>query len=67
MSAKAPIFSSRALAGSHFYRWAGEPSIAIDCMAKPEWTPKKVLTLPSPRESSMPTRPTATGDIPGQP
>ena len=36
-------------------------------IASPDWTPRKVPRLPSPRCSSMFTRPRASGLIPGQP
>ncbi len=49
---KAPIFSMRAIAGSHRCRCSSEPRIAIDCMARKLCTPLKVPTLPSARASS---------------
>ena len=64
---KAPICSIRAMAGSQRCFCSSEPSRAIEVMARPEWTPKKVQMLPSPRPSSMPTRPAATVLSPGQP
>ncbi len=67
VSAKAPSASMRAIAGSQRSRCSSEPSISIDCMARPEWTPKNVSTLPSARASSMWTRPSATALRPGQP
>ena len=36
-------------------------------MVRPDWTPRKVLTLPSPREISSDTMPAASRDSPGQP
>jgi hypothetical protein len=39
VSPKAPIFSSRAIAGSHRSRCSSEPSMAIDCMARKLCTP----------------------------
>ncbi len=65
--AKAPSFSSRAIAGSQRSFCSSEPSMAIAFMASPDCTPRKVPRLPSPRCSSMWTRPTASGLIPGQP
>jgi hypothetical protein len=41
--------------------------MAIDCMASPACTPRKVPRLPSPRLSSMFTSPLAIGLIGGQP
>ncbi len=46
---------------------SSEPSIAIDFMASPDWTPRKVPRLPSPRFSSMWTSPHAIALIAGQP
>jgi hypothetical protein len=63
----APIFSSRAICGSHRSRCSSEPSIAIDCMARKLCTPLKVPTLPSARASSAATSPAETLLIPGQP
>jgi hypothetical protein len=41
--------------------------MAIVPIARPEWTPKNVLRLPSPRDISIATSPAATWLIPGQP
>jgi hypothetical protein len=46
---------------------SSEPHIAMDCMASPAWTPRKTPRLPSPRCSSMVTRPHAIGLMPAQP
>jgi hypothetical protein len=67
VSPKAPIFSILAMAGSQRRFCSSSPSRAMEVMASPEWTPKKVQMLPSPRPSSMPTRPAATVLSPGQP
>ena len=63
----APIRSRRAIGGSQRRRCSSDPSSAIAPIASPEWTPMKVLRLASPRASSMPASPAATGLIPGQP
>src|SRR5579859_5961205 len=47
---KAPIFSIVAIAGSHCCFCSSEPSMWIEVIARPEWTPKKVQTLASPRQ-----------------
>jgi hypothetical protein len=39
VSANAPIFSKRAIGGSHRSRCSLEPRIAIEPIARPEWTP----------------------------
>ena len=65
--AKAPILSSRAIGGSQRSFCSAEPSMAIVFMASPDWTPRKVARLPSPRCSSMCTRPEAIGLMPGHP
>ena len=39
----------------------------IDPIARPFCTPRKVLTLPSPRDSSSVTMPAASRDRPGHP
>ncbi len=67
VSANAPMLSSWAMAGSQRCFCSSEPSIAIDCIARPAWTPTNVPRLPSPRLSSMWTRPLAIGLIGGQP
>ena len=67
VSANAPTFSSRAIAGSQRCFCSSEPSMLIEPMARPFWTPRKVLTLPSPRDSSSVTMPAASRDSPGQP
>ena len=67
VSANAPSLSSSAIGGSQRCFCSSEPSIAIDCIASPAWTPRKVPRLPSPRLSSMWTRPLAIGLIGGQP
>ena len=67
VSANAPIASSRAIAGSQRSFCSSEPSRSIDFIASPDCTPRNVPRLPSPRWSSMFTRPRASGLIPGQP
>ena len=67
VSAKAPSLSSAAIGGSHRCFCSSDPSMAIDCMARPACTPRKVPRLPSPRLSSMVTSPLAIGLIGGQP
>ena len=67
VSPKAPIFSSRAICGSHSWRCSSEPQTRIEVIARPDCTPKKVLTLASPRDSSIVIRLAATALIPGQP
>ena len=64
---QAPIFSSRAIAGSHLRRCSSLPSMWMVPIASPEWTPRKVLRLPSPLPISMATIPAASWLIPGQP
>src|SRR5260370_13274117 len=39
---KEPIFSSRAIGGSHFCFCSSQPSRKIEPIANPLWTPKKV-------------------------
>jgi len=46
---------------------SSEPHSAIEDITSPEWTPKKVAMLPSPRVNSALTRPLATALNPGQP
>ena len=65
--AKAPMVVSWAIDGSHRCFCSSEPSMAMDCMASPAWTPRKVPRLPSPRLSSRWIRPLAIGLIGGQP
>ena len=67
VSANAPILSSVAIAGSQRCFCSSLPSRLIEPMARPDCTPRKVLTLPSPREISSVTIPAASGDRPGQP
>ena len=67
VSAKAPIRSSVAIPGSQRCRCSSLPSRLIVPMASPDWTPRNVFTLPSPREISRLTIPAASRDSPGQP
>ena len=46
---KQPIFSRRAIGGSHFCFCSSEPDEAMESMARPMWTPKKVRTKLDPR------------------
>ena len=50
---KHPIFSRRAIGGSHFCFCSSEPNSAIVPMARPMWTPKKVANDGSTRHISM--------------
>jgi hypothetical protein len=63
----APSFSSRAIGGSQRCFCSAEPSMAIERMASPACTPRKVARLPSPRDSSMVIKPADSGSISGQP
>ena len=65
VSANAPTASSRAIAGSQRCFCSSEPSSAIDFMASPDCTPRNVPMLPSPRWSSMFTRPRGERAHPG--
>ena len=67
VSANAPIASSRAIGGSQRCFCSSLPSIAMLPIARPECTPRKVLTLPSPRATSAAARPAARRLMPGQP
>ena len=67
VNAKAPILSMVAMAGNHRAFCSSEPHIAMDSMASPACTPRKVPRLPSPRCSSMLTRPQAIGLISAHP
>ena len=58
VSANAPILSSVAIAGSQRCFCSSLPSRWIEPIARPDCTPKNVLTLPSPRDIS-------SGDQPG--
>ena len=65
--ANAPILSTRAIPGSQRCFCSSEPSMAIERIARPDCTPRKVPMLPSPRLTSMWTSPEDSGSIPGQP
>jgi hypothetical protein len=67
VSANAPSFSTRAIAGSHVSFCSSDPSMWIERIASPACTPRKVPRLPSPRLSSMLMSPAASGLISGQP
>jgi hypothetical protein len=56
-----------AMAGSQRSFCSSEPHIAIEFMASPAWTPRNTPRLPSPRCSSIVTRPQAIGLIPAHP
>ena len=64
---QAPIFSIRAISGSHRLFCSSEPQMAMVPIASPEWTPKNVLNYPSPRAISMAHSPAATWLMPGHP
>ncbi len=55
------------MAGSQRSFCSSDPSMAIAFIARPEWTPWNVLIEPSPRASSIDTRPAARGLSPGRP
>ena len=65
--AKAPIRSSVAIPGSQRCLCSSLPSTLIEPIARPDCTPRKVLTLPSPRDISTVAIPAARRDRPGQP
>ena len=67
VNANAPSMSTRAMPGSQRCFCCCEPSIAMDRIARPACTPRKVPRLPSPRFSSMVTSPADSGSISGQP
>ena len=67
VSANAPSLSMAAMAGSERSFCSSEPHIAIDFMARPACTPRNTPRLPSPRCSSIVTRPHAIGLIPAHP
>ena len=55
---KQPIFSMRAIGGSHFCFCSSDPVSAIEPIARWLWTPKKVAMETSTRAISIPRRPT---------
>ncbi len=67
VSANAPMRSRVAIPGSHRWRCSSLPSRWIAPIASPDCTPRKVLTLPSPRDISRDTIPAASRESPGQP
>ena len=67
VSAKAPILSSAAIAGSQRCFCSSLPSRLIVPMVSPDCTLMKVVMLPSPRANSRVTMPSSSGDSPGQP
>ncbi len=56
-----------AIGGSQRCFCASEPSREIECIARPEWTPKNVQMLASPRASSSAIKPEVNWLMPGQP
>ena len=54
---KQPIFSKRAIGGSHFCFCSSDPNRAIEPMARPLCTPKKVVNDGSTRDISIRTMP----------
>ncbi len=67
VSANAPSLSSCAMLGSQRCFCSSEPSIAIDCMASPPWTPQERSVAAVAPVESMWIRPVAIGLIGGQP
>src|SRR5271169_3714191 len=57
VNAKEPIFSSRAIGGSHLLFCSSDPHRKIDPIASPLWTPKKVAQEQSIRAISMAIKP----------
>src|SRR3989442_2052451 len=57
VSPKQPIFSMRAIGGSHFCFCSSDPPREIETMARPLWTPKKVAIEESTHDISHATRP----------
>jgi len=55
---KQPIFSKRAIGGSHFCFCSSVPTSAIEPIARPLCTPQKVAIEQSTRAIAMATRPT---------
>src|SRR5690349_21174968 len=64
---KQPIFSQRAIGGSHFCFCSSDPSRKIEPIARPLCTPKKVQMDGSVRASSMATKPNSFWLPPAQP
>src|SRR5277367_3719318 len=64
---KHPIFSMRAIGGSHFCFCSSDPPSAIEVIASPLCTPKKVDIEQSTRAISIMTRPTSSILPPGHP
>src|SRR5689334_639796 len=65
--AKQPIFSQRAIGGSHFCFCSSDPSRYMEPMASPLWTPKNVQKDASTRANSMATKPNSFWLPPAQP
>ena len=57
---KEPIFSSRAIGGSHFCFCSSEPPRKIDPIANPLWTPKNVANEESTRAISIAAKPASS-------
>src|SRR4051812_23503659 len=67
VKANEPIFSRRAMGGSHFCFCSSDPQRKIDPMAKPLWTPKKVAQEESTRAISSAANPASIVLPPAQP
>src|SRR5258705_7780805 len=64
---KQPILSNRAIGGSHFCFCSSDPSIYIEPIASPIWTPRKVENEGSIRAASIWTNPNNARLPPAQP
>src|SRR5260221_3029380 len=54
---KQPIFSQRAIGGSHFCFCSSDPPKYMEPIVRPLWTPKKVAIEESKRDISIATKP----------
>src|SRR3954463_15498828 len=64
---KQPIFSQRAIGGSHFCFCSSDPPRYMEPIARPLWTPKKVAIDESNRDISIATNPKSSALPPRQP
>src|ERR1700689_3676040 len=64
---KEPIFSRRAIGGSHFCFCSSDPQRKIEPIANPLWTPKKVANEQSTRAISIATNPASNVLPPAHP